>query len=387
MKIHSVKTGESIFSIARKYSASPLKIIENNDLKNPDLLAIGTELLILTPTRTYTVRGGDTISKIADRFEVDITDIYRNNPYLSGTDSIYPGQILSIKQDAKEYGSALSIGYLFDGYTRERLNMALHYATHLAVSAYKRSGGKLKELFSVREAVTTAKKYGKLPLMRIYDTSKAETLENSYMEEIIEVIKKNGFSGIVISANEALYENKEKVILFLDSLYERLKPEGLSLFIERDLNRSRTPLPSSYDGAILMYEKSTLADIPSVDAEKKIYSESIGDGMRAYIDLPSFAYVDDMGVTKEEALILARRGGNEILHDSERGICYFVQNSYKAGKKEANRVVFESLENIKAKLDYVYELGLMGISFDIMRVPVEYLMIFHSLFALPKYSL
>ena len=50
------------------------------------------------------------------------------------------------------------------------------------------------------------------------------------------------------------------------------------------------------------------------------------------------------------------------------------------------RVAFESLENIKAKLDLIYELGLMGISFDIMRVPTEYLMTFHSLFALPTYG-
>ena len=33
MKIHTVQKGDTIFSIARKYSTSPLKIIENNDLK------------------------------------------------------------------------------------------------------------------------------------------------------------------------------------------------------------------------------------------------------------------------------------------------------------------------------------------------------------------
>ena len=96
MIIHTVQPGDTIFKIARQYSTSPMKIIENNELLNPDKLAVGQKLLILMPTRTYTVRGSDTLYRIAERFGVKYTSLLSANPYLSGTDRIYPGQILTI---------------------------------------------------------------------------------------------------------------------------------------------------------------------------------------------------------------------------------------------------------------------------------------------------
>ena len=88
MFIHTVGEGDTVFKIARNYSTSPIKIIENNDLKNPDVLSVGEELLILTPTRTYTARGGDTAAKIARRFGIKRGMLYRNNPYLCGQDKV-----------------------------------------------------------------------------------------------------------------------------------------------------------------------------------------------------------------------------------------------------------------------------------------------------------
>ena len=64
MIIHTVSQGETIFKIARKYSVQPTKIIEDNGLEG-DRLTTGQELLILTPTRTVTVRGGDTLASLA----------------------------------------------------------------------------------------------------------------------------------------------------------------------------------------------------------------------------------------------------------------------------------------------------------------------------------
>ena len=48
------------------------------------------------------------------------------------------------------------------------------------------------------------------------------------------------------------------------------------------------------------------------------------------------------------------------------------------------RAVFESLESVKAKLALVGELGFMGIIFNVMTVPVEYLMMFETTFSRPQ---
>ena len=70
MVIHTVKSGETLYKISKLYGVSPAKIIENNGLRHPDRLSVGKKLLILTPTKSYTVRGGDTIERIARRFGV-----------------------------------------------------------------------------------------------------------------------------------------------------------------------------------------------------------------------------------------------------------------------------------------------------------------------------
>ena len=80
MKIHRVKEGDSVYSIAREYAVMPTKIIEANELLTPDVLTVGEELLILTPTRTHTVRGGETRPRMGWHFRTDITTrIHRAN--------------------------------------------------------------------------------------------------------------------------------------------------------------------------------------------------------------------------------------------------------------------------------------------------------------------
>ena len=68
MRIHRVERGESVFGIARAYGVPAASIIEVNGLENPDALAVGQELLVLTPRRVYTARSGDTVSDVARRF-------------------------------------------------------------------------------------------------------------------------------------------------------------------------------------------------------------------------------------------------------------------------------------------------------------------------------
>ena len=61
MLIHTVRAGDTIFGIAKKYGVPPSKIIEYNDLKNPDRLPVGLEVLIVMPTRYYAARRGEGI--------------------------------------------------------------------------------------------------------------------------------------------------------------------------------------------------------------------------------------------------------------------------------------------------------------------------------------
>ncbi len=94
---HTVEEGETIRMLAARYSVSPETIMAANGLRNPDLLQIGQDLVILpTDGVLYTLREGDSIRKVADRFGVDAGDIIRANILGPNPDLVQPGTKLVV---------------------------------------------------------------------------------------------------------------------------------------------------------------------------------------------------------------------------------------------------------------------------------------------------
>ncbi len=386
MHIHTVKPGDTIFKIARKYSTSPMKIIENNELQNPDRLTVGQKLLILIPTRTYNVRGSDTLRRIADRFGVKYDSLLALNPYLSGKGQLYPGQILAIKYDNRSHGVASANGYYYKNTSDDRLALALPYLCYVTVSAAKRIEGELGMLFDDTEVMSVIKENKKIPLLRVYDCD--IDFSDEYIDSLILLAKTHEYRGITLAAYRALRECKNSFEEFLMKLRKRLMEYDLLLFAELDGNES-TDIADICDGYVIMYEKSPLDEIPTFDeGERRVLSEFAerGESAKAYIELPSYAYMGNEVITKDEADNIAYTSAKELLYDNERGIIHFEFNKYRAGKGETIKVRYEAPENIKAKLELMSELGYMGICFDIMRIPVEYLMMFECMFTRPAFN-
>ena len=390
MHIHTVKSGDTVFKIARTYSVSPMKVIENNGLLNPDRLAVGEKLLILNPTRTYTVRGGDTLRRIADRFSTTESDLYRKNPYLSGTDKIYPGQLLAIKYDTPRYGVAAACGYYTKGCSDERLSLAIPYLTYAVATLGSWNGKSIDILMDDAPMLRACNESGVLPLMRIYDKTEGEKLSDTLRDNMILLAKTRGYSGAVFASYNGMRKDKEGMLCYLKEVKDSFSENGLLLFTEIDGNCDPDlgdEIEGACDGYFVMYEKSHLEDIPTFEmGEERLMrslSESI-DARKLYIEIPTGATVGTEMTGKRDAEALARGMGREISYDPERMLSSFDVNRYKAGKRETLSVRYESLENVKAKLRLVGELGFMGITFDIESIPNEYLMLFEYMFNSPK---
>ena len=380
MVIHTVKSGETLYQISKIYGVSPAKIIENNGIKNPDRLSVGKKLLILTPTKAYTVRGGDTLEKIARRFGASSRELKRQNPYLSEKRGIYAEQVISIKYDTPAHSYILLNGYYYRDTPRERLNLALAVADLITVSAYTVKDGRLKRFFNDQPITEAIKESGRSAIMRTYAPEHAEIIVKGGQElegEIISSAKNGGYSGICISAWEALRDEKGRD--FISHLKERANNENLTLTIECD--GPIDEFSKLCDSCVLEYEKCALDTIPSFEGgEKKIYYSYAEkcDPSRTFIDIPSLGYIGGEAACLDEIDAVAYRYGKEILYDDEKKICYF--DLIERGR-EKKRAVMEAPENIEAKLRLLSSLGFMGMSFDIMRMPVAYLMMGVSLFA------
>ncbi len=104
---HIVAPGETLASIAGRYSTTSAALMALNGITNPNLIFAGTQLIIQgsvpislpnadTPgPGTHTVQPGETISEIAARYGVSIADIVAANG-LSNADFVRAGDKLTI---------------------------------------------------------------------------------------------------------------------------------------------------------------------------------------------------------------------------------------------------------------------------------------------------
>lgn len=93
---HTVRRGDSLWRLASKYGTTVDRIRRDNGLRG-SRLAVGQRLRIQTGSaggsRSYTVRRGDTIGRIAAAQNVPVDRLLKANG-LSRSSTIYPGQVL-----------------------------------------------------------------------------------------------------------------------------------------------------------------------------------------------------------------------------------------------------------------------------------------------------
>lgn len=107
---HKVKSGDTMWDLSRKFDVNVRKLAKWNGMAPTDMLRPGKELVVwvdklseeqrknaVMRSLTYTVRSGDSLSRIANRFKVKVADLKRwnqlNKKYLQ------PGQKIKVFVD------------------------------------------------------------------------------------------------------------------------------------------------------------------------------------------------------------------------------------------------------------------------------------------------
>lgn len=110
-KIYVVKEGDWLSKIAPKFGVSVSTLIKVNNIRNPDLIFVGQRLKIpgnqvqaasetYPVSKTYTVRRGDTLLSIAQRFKVSLTTLLTLNNIFN-PNLVYAGQRLVLQGNAQ----------------------------------------------------------------------------------------------------------------------------------------------------------------------------------------------------------------------------------------------------------------------------------------------
>lgn len=118
-KVYTVKSGDTLSKIAKTYGVTVANLKKWNHLSS-DLIVIGQQLRVsadkgsnttapnqqVAPAKVYTVKSGDTLWEIAVRHGVTVTNLRKWNNLK--TDVIYPGQKLDITGNGESTGGNTS---------------------------------------------------------------------------------------------------------------------------------------------------------------------------------------------------------------------------------------------------------------------------------------
>ena len=98
--IYTVKSGDTLSGIANKYGTNINAIATLQDIPNKDRIAVGQKLYVptgktSTSSSTYTVKSGDTLSGIASKYGTTVKSLQSKNN-IKNPDKIYAGQVLKV---------------------------------------------------------------------------------------------------------------------------------------------------------------------------------------------------------------------------------------------------------------------------------------------------
>lgn len=96
--VHTVVPGDTLYNISHNYNSTVENVLKFNNIINPNFIYVGQKIVIpLSPPEAiiYTVKPGDTLYRIARKYGTLVNNLILFN-YLAPPYIIYPGQQLVV---------------------------------------------------------------------------------------------------------------------------------------------------------------------------------------------------------------------------------------------------------------------------------------------------
>lgn len=400
MVIHTVEPGDTVWSLANRYGVSPSRILSDNGITDPRKLVIGQSLVILVPRMIYTVRAGDTLAKVAERFSTTELTLLQYNPDLIFAPYLRIGQGLIIElQDEKRRELTIN-GYAYTHIDLRTLRRCLPYLSTLTVFGYgfTESG----ELISCEDEplIKLARNYQTAPIMLLssvtedgnFSTERAGrlfrsiALQDRLFPQILAVMQEKGYIGLDIDFEYVDPADAGDYLNFLRRIGEALHSEGYFLHVDLAPKTGRAQRGLLYeahdyqtigtlaDRVLLMtyewgYTYGPPMAVAPLDKVRQVaeYAVSEISPEKILLGLANYGYdwtlpyekqvTRATSIGNDYAVEIAARYGADITFSQPSASPTFDYFG-RIGKKHV--VWFEDARSIAGKLDLIDELGLRG---------------------------
>lgn len=238
--IYTVKAGDSVYQIAQRYGVSTNDIVTINQLSNPDRLAVGQALIVPVNYFYHTVVAGESLYSISRKYGVPLEEIVAENPSVTNPSRIYPGQNIKIPGERPKLRTIEVNGYAFPNISEMALTESLPSLTYLSIFSYQvREDGSLVPINDTR-LINAAKGNAVGPFMVItnigesggFDSELASSVLNSsavqdlLLDNVISVMQNKGYIGLDIDFEYVYPSDRIQYNNFVEKTVNRLRTMG-----------------------------------------------------------------------------------------------------------------------------------------------------------------
>ena len=361
---------------------------------------MGQALIILIPETVHTVKEGDSLFTIARLYGVTELQLMQRNPEAAVNRTIYPGQQLVINYRDQGRTEKYIYGFIYPNINETVLRRTLPYASGCAIFGYgfTREG----ELLSLNDTslIDTMYSYKVAPYMLItsltedgnFDSDIASlifnnsAIQNRVIENVLSTMEEKGYLGLDIDFEYIKPEDRDAYSSFVENITTRLNERGYTVNVDLAPKVSDTQQGSVYEGhdyaaigaaantVMLMtyewgYTYGPPRAIAPIDEVRRVveYAVSVIDNSKILLGIPNYAYDWTLpyqkgvsratGIGNETALRIAAENRAEIQFDDVSASPFFEYNDAGGNK---HIVWFEDVRSIREKFNLVDEFSLRG---------------------------
>lgn len=418
MLIYTVKSGDSVSGISRRYGVPPARIAADNGLANASQIVPGQNLLINTDNIRYVVSEGQTLFSISQEYGVPLERLLSANPDLDPL-NIRPGDTVIIPVSTPEKRRrALFNGYAYPTITSTSLNCVLPFLTFISPFSYTLTPQ--AELIPPADSdlIYSAQRSAVMPLMVVtnifgegFSTENlsailsSEELRQRLINNILSEVTSKRYYGVNMDIEYIAPDDRELYNAFLEQLAELLHEQGyiiVTALAPKVSADQQGVLYEAHDYAeqgriadyviIMTYEWGytygpPLAVSPINEVRRVLdYAVSEISPEKILMGMPNYGYdwtLPYMRGTPAQSIGLARavelavKYGAEIQFDEQAQSPYF----YYTDGGSRHIVWFDDPRSIEAKLKLIDEYGLAGASWwTVNRCYVPGLLVQQALF-------
>ena len=409
MEIITVKSGDTVSSLAEKFGVTSEKIIADNGLDENGTLVVGQSLIILIPQSEYTVTSeNESITGISLETGISTQTLFRNNIFLKGRRTLSPPDILITSYLQKPIFTGIIGGYAYDSIPQNLLQTVISYMTYLMPFTYGFTPDGTLLQPDDKRLIETSVLYGARPLMHLSTLteqgnfsnelahvllSNPDAIENLY-KNVLDTVMTKGYYGVDIDFEFLFAEDREKYVEFIKGMTNLMNTYGYISVVALPPKTSDEQRGLLYEGIdykalgesvnfafVMTYEWGyrfgpPLAVAPINSVRRVLdYTVSRIPPEKVLLGISNYGYdwtlpfvkgeSEAISISTVHALEIAKKYGAEIAFDEEAKSPYF---NYTDNFGREHIVWFEDARSYHEKVALMKEYKLAGgFIWDLMR--------------------